>query len=60
MTDQFWIILAGSLVALMGITGLSNKTRRNAWLLRLLGPTGNRLLYIVLGLAFVMYGVFFL
>lgn len=53
MTDQYWMILAGSLVALMGITGISNKTRRNQWMVRLLGPTGNRIAYIVLGLIFI-------
>ena len=57
MTDHFWVILAGSLVALMGITGISNKTRRGRWSLRMFGEIGNRIFYIIMGVAFIVLGL---
>lgn len=58
MSDQYWMFIAGGIVVLMGLTGLSNKTRRNRWLMNILGSVGNRIFYIVMGLIFIGVGFF--
>ena len=50
--DQYIIIGVGLFVALIGGTGLIEKTRRGQMWVRLFGPLGARIFYVIMGLTF--------
>lgn len=53
--DPKWImIIAGTLVALLGVTGISGRQRKNQWLVRLLGDVGFRIFNVVIGVVFIV------
>lgn len=57
--ESSWIYLAiGAVFILMSVTGLVEKSRRSQWLVRLIGTTGLKIFYIVLGIVFIILGLF--
>ena len=51
-------LIIGILTLVLGITGLSNKTRKGQRLVRILGEGGARLLNIFLGIGFIVAAFF--
>jgi threonine/homoserine/homoserine lactone efflux protein len=55
--DQWILIIAGSVIAVLGTTGLMTVVTRRKFVLRLLGDVGTRIFYTVLGILFVVLGL---
>ncbi len=51
-------LIVGLLTLVLGLTGLSNKTRRGQRLVNILGEGGARLLNIFLGIGFIVAAFF--
>jgi len=51
-------LIVGILTLVLGLTGLSNKTRRGQRLVKILGEGGARLLNIFLGIGFIVVAFF--
>ena len=51
-------LVVGILTFILGLTGLSNKTRRGQRLVRILGEGGARALNIILGIVFIVLAFF--
>jgi hypothetical protein len=51
-------LIVGLLTLVLGLTGLSNKTRRGQRLVKILGEGGARLLNIFLGIGFIVAAFF--
>ncbi len=49
----------GILSVFLGITGLSNKSRKGQRMVRLLGEAGTKIFYVVLGIVLIV-GAFFI
>lgn len=56
MLEQWALIIVGAVFLLMGVTNLSSFATRRRMLQKLLGETGTRIMYIVLGIAFIIVG----
>jgi hypothetical protein len=56
--EQCITIIAGSVVLILGATGLVNRTRKGARLSRLLTDLGARLFYVVIGSIIIGLGLF--
>ena len=56
--DSIVYLVIGAIFILLGATGLASKSRRSQWLVRLLGDTGVRVFYAVLGIIFIILGLF--
>lgn len=52
-TQQYIIIAVGLFVALIGGTGLIERTRKGRMWAKIFGPVGARIFYVVMGLTFV-------
>jgi threonine/homoserine/homoserine lactone efflux protein len=57
--EDSWIYLViGAVFILLSLTGLVEKSRRSQWLVRLIGSIGVKIFYIVLGIVFIILGLF--
>jgi hypothetical protein len=57
-SESIWLSVIGSLLIIVGATGLMNHTRKGQTWVRLLGPVGSRLFYVVIGVLVLIYGLF--
>ena len=55
---QILFIVLGALMIITGITGLANKTRKGRRWANLLGETGAKIFYTVLGIIFIVVSFF--
>ena len=52
------LLIVGILTLILGLTGLSNKTRRGQRLVKILGEGGARVLNIIVGITFIIAAFF--
>jgi len=56
--DSWVYLVVGAIFILMSFSGIIERSRRSQWLIRLIGVTGVKIFYIVLGIVFIILGLF--
>ncbi|PAT02198.1 hypothetical protein CI105_02310 [Candidatus Izimaplasma bacterium ZiA1] len=56
--SEMWMSVVGGILMLLGIFKVGTSTRRNRWIVNLLGETGYQIFLIVIGATFLILALF--
>jgi len=56
--SEIWMSVVGGILILLGVFKVGLSTRRNRWIINLLGETGYRIFLIAIGAIFLVLALF--